>query len=107
VSRPGHDGDWDVEVRHPGGFSGPVRLATDVSYLDMFDQSTVRPEPQTSTMDGGRLVWEFDPPAGDTLQVSLDAQFGQESMGVHRGATAVLGPGGEVVRVPFRTVVLP
>jgi hypothetical protein len=107
VSRPGQDGDWDVEVRRPGGFGEPVRLATDISYLDVFDQTSVRPEPRSSTTSGGRTIWEFEPPVGDTLEITLEGQFEQDSMGVHRGVTGVLGPSGEVVEVAYRTVVLP
>ena len=44
---------------------------------------------------------------GDTLQVTLEAKFGQESMGVHRGATAILGPAGQAVGVGYRSAVLP
>jgi hypothetical protein len=107
VSRPGHDADWELEVRRPGGFDGPIRLATDSSYLDVFDQSSVRPEPQSVTTDDERIIWEFAPPAGETLDVELDAQVGQDSMGMHKGATAVLGPRGEVVGVTYGTAVLP
>jgi hypothetical protein len=107
ASRPGQDGNWEVEVRHPGGFQGPVRLVTDSSYLDIFDQSQVRPEPQSATTDAGRTTWEFAAPDGDTLQIKLEGQFDQESMGIHHGATAVLGPEDRAVEVTYRTVVLP
>jgi hypothetical protein len=107
VARPGRDAGWKVEIRHPGGFAGPIRLATDSSYLDLFDQSRVRPEPRSSTTDGGSIIWEFDPPSGDILRVTLEAEFEQESMGVHRGATAILGPAGEAVGVGYRSAVLP
>lgn len=107
VSRPGQDGNWRVEVRHPGGFQGPIRLATDSSYLDIFEQSRIRPEPQSATTNGDRTIWEFAAPTGDTLDIELESQFDQESMGIHRGATAVLAPEGRIVEVSYRTVVLP
>ena len=107
VSRPGRDANWTVEIRHPGGFTGPIRLATSSSYLDLFDQSQVWPDPRSSTREGGRTIWEFDPPDADVLQVTLDAQFEQESMGRHRGLTAILEGGAEAAEVGYRSVVLP
>jgi hypothetical protein len=108
VARVGQDAHWEVQVRHPGGFGGPIRLAIDSSYFGLFDDASLRPEPESATTTGDRRILTFDSPPGDLLDVELDGGFDQDSMGIHRGATTVLGPGGEgLVAVDYGTVVLP
>ncbi|MPY94084.1 MAG: hypothetical protein GEV08_13780 [Acidimicrobiia bacterium] len=77
------------------------------AYLDLFDENSLDPEPRGATTMGELLLWEFDPPVGDQLVVSLDARI---EPSVQRGAAGdvVLFDGQPaVVRVPFRTTVLP
>ena len=61
-TRPGLATPWSVEVRKPGGFDGPVSLATTAGYFDLFDENGLDPEPTSSITSGEFLVWEFDPP---------------------------------------------
>lgn len=109
VSRPGHDAGWVLEVRRRGGFDRPVRVAVDSAYLDLFDQVQLRPEPRSSSSGDGTTIWEFEPPAGDTLRVRLEARFDQEAIGGRTGRTAVLEDDGSraLVQVEHRSLVLP
>jgi hypothetical protein len=107
VSRPGLATPWSVEIRRPGGFREPVTLATTFSYFDIFDRNTLDPEPSSSTTAGDRIVWELDPPLGDTLTVTLDGQIEPDWSGGRKAVTAILEGGEEVVSVSYRTRILP
>jgi hypothetical protein len=73
VTRAGLPASITIRVRHDGGFNGPVVVAITSSYLGLFDEQGVRPEPNASTSEGDMLVWEFEAPdEGDTFTVSLD-----------------------------------
>ena len=109
VIRPGLAGNVSIELRRPGGFSGFVMLAVTSSYLDIFDENGLDPDPVAAATDGDRLIWTFDPPpGGDTMTVSFDAriepgvQFEQA-----KGSVQVLEENRPVVTARFTTVVLP
>jgi hypothetical protein len=110
VSRPGLATPWSLEIRHPGGFdSGLITVAATASYFDGFDENGFDPDPSRSTNDGERDIWQFEPPTGDTLTISLDARI---EPGVQltklKGEVAVLGPtGDDAVSVDFSTFVMP
>jgi hypothetical protein len=107
VSRPGLATPWDVEVRHPGGFDGPITIATSGHYLGMFDENGLDPDPSSSTATGDLVIWEFEPPSGETLRVSFDARL-EPAVQVGRvGETSVLEDGRGVVRVEYTTRVMP
>lgn len=108
VARPGLAVPWSVTVRAPGGFDGPVVLASRSDYLDMFDENSLDPDPESSTSDGERTIWEFAPPEdGDTLEVSLDTRMGPNIHWGRKGETALLVDGEPVVSVRYRTWVMP
>jgi hypothetical protein len=75
VTRPGLVTPWSLRVEHPGGFPGPVTVATTQSYLDLFDHNVFYPDVAKSTASDGRLILEFEPPPGDTLTVLMDARM--------------------------------
>jgi hypothetical protein len=87
VTRAGIPAALRVEVTGDDPITEPVRLAITASYLDLFDEQGVRPEPSASTTSGSFLVWEFDPPLrGRRLTVRIDVimetgrHFGQDGM---------------------------
>jgi hypothetical protein len=53
------------------------------------------------------VIWEFDPPDGDTLGVSLDARVEPGVQWGRTGETSVLVDGQPVVTVRYKTWVLP
>lgn len=107
VTRPGLATPWSLEIRHPGGFDGPITVATKTSYLDLFDENGFDPEPSTTTATPDAVIWEFEPPAGDTLGVSLDARIEPGAQWGRTGETAVLVDGQPVVTARYRTWVMP
>jgi hypothetical protein len=107
VSRAGLATPWSLEVRHPGGFDGPVTISTNSKYLDLFTENAFDPQPSKSTATPDEVIWEFEPPDGDTLGVSLD---GRVEPGVQWGRTAetsVLVDGKPVVTARYKTWVMP
>jgi hypothetical protein len=107
MSRPGLPTPWSFLVRRPGGFDGPVTVATTHKYLDMFDENGFDPEPTSSTMTEKYILWEFEPPPGDTLAVSLDARIEPGVQWGRSGETAVVENGQQVVVARYKTWIMP
>ena len=108
VSRPALATPFDIEVHREGGFDGPVRVAVDQEYLRMWDENGLVPAPSAETVMGPWVVWEFDPPVGDTLFVSYDARIEPAAQEGRGGAVAVLdADDAVVVQVDFTTRVWP
>jgi hypothetical protein len=107
VSRPGLATPWSMEIRHAGGFDGPITVSTKTSYLDLFDENGFDPEPSTSTATADAVIWEFEPPDGDTLGISLDARVEPGTQWGRAGETSVLVDGKPVVTAKYKTWVMP
>jgi hypothetical protein len=107
VSRPGLATPWSLEIRHPGGFDGPVTVSTNSKYMDLFDENGFDPQPSKATATPDAVVWEFDPPDGDTIGVSLDGRIEPGAQWGGTGETSVLVDGKPVVTVKYKTWVLP
>jgi hypothetical protein len=107
VSRAGLDTPWQVLVTHPGGFDGPITLATTVTYFDIFESQGLVPQASAETASGGSVYQTFDPPPGDVLRVAFDAYIQPGSQRGRRASTALIVHGREVARVSYRTFLLP
>lgn len=107
VSRGGLATPWSFEVHRPGGFDGPITVRTSSSYLDLFDENGFDPQPSSSTATPDAVIWEFEPPDGDTLGVSLDARLEPAVQWGRMGETSVLVDGKPVVTARYKTWVLP
>jgi hypothetical protein len=108
VSRPAIATPFDIRISQPGGFDLPVRVAVDASYLRMWDENGLVPAPASETAMGPWLVWEFDPPIGDTLTISYDARIEPAAQSGREGAVAVLGSDdAPIAEVSFHTRVWP
>ena len=107
VSRPGLATPFDIVVERPGGFDGPVEVAIEQSYLRIWDANGQYPTPSSETTQGEWLVWEFDPPDGDTLTFTLDGRIEPAVQRGRDGAVSVLDDGQPVLQVELTTRVLP
>lgn len=109
ITRAGLATPLDITVRSvDGGFDGPVRVAVSSDYLDLFDENGLDPQPAAATADDRIVVWEFDPPSGAVLRISLDARIEPAVQWGTGGTVAVLSADDRpVVRVDFHTWVLP
>ena len=59
VTRSGLETPWQVEVRSPAGFDGPVTVTTSAEYFERFDFNQWYPEPSATTVRDGLLVITF------------------------------------------------
>jgi hypothetical protein len=107
VSRPGLATPWAVEVRRAGGFDGPVTIATTRRYLMLFDHNVFYPDPSKVTASRDRVIFEFDPPPGDTLRVSMDGRIEPTEHRAQSAETSVLVEGAPVVTVRYTTRLVP
>ena len=106
-ARGGLDSPLTISVTRPGGFDGPITLAVSRDWLDLFDQSGIEPEPDASTADGGRVIWEFESPPGGELEVSVEMALRPAVRTGGSGRVALLDGDREIVAVEVKTSVVP
>jgi hypothetical protein len=107
VSRPALASPFEIVVTRPGGFDGPVTIAIDQSYLEMWDENGLLPAPAAETSRGDMVEWEFDPPAGETLTVWYDARIEPAAQTGRSGSVAVIVEDETVVAADFATRLRP
>lgn len=107
MTRAGLATPWSIEIERAAGFDGPVTVATTSEYFDLFDENGLDPDPSSATDDGERIIWEFEPPPGDTLAISFDARVGPAIQVGKEAETAVLVDGSPIVSVRYATGVMP
>lgn len=108
TARPGLSVPFEVDVVHPGGFSGPVQLAVSSDYLSSVQATSPLPEPSDSTSEGDLVLLTFDPPAGDHLHVAWQASVDPAADAGRRHArVAVVDHGRELVSRSLRTWLWP
>lgn len=107
VSRAGLATPWSLQIRHPGGFDGPITVSAGSKYLDLFDENGFEPEPSKTTATPDEVIWEFDPPDGDTLGISLDGRIEPGVQWGREGRTSVLVDGESVVTARYKTWIMP
>jgi hypothetical protein len=104
TGRPGIGAPFEIQVQHDGGFDGPVSVSVTSDYLDVLDVRSIDPDPSQATASDKAVTWQFDSPQGDTLSVSLNAEFEpDEHPGPHDATVTVLDNDKPVVHTRFRT----
>jgi len=107
VSRPALATPFEIVVTRAGGFAGPVTVAVDERYLELWDANAIVPAPSGEISADDWVRWEFDPPAGDVLRIFYDGRIEPAAQSGRSGRVAVLDDGTPVVEVDFHTRVLP
>ena len=107
ISRPGLATPWGIEVHHPGGFDGPITIATTRRYLMLFDHNVFYPDPSSVTATRDQLIFEFDPPPGEVFRVTMDGRIEPTEHVGQASETSVLVDGLAVVTVSYATRVVP
>ena len=96
TGRPGIGAPIQIQVQKQGGFQGPVTVSMSSDYLDVLDVRNLVPDPQQSTSSDKAVTWQFNQPPGDTLGISISAEFDpDEHAGVHHGAVTVIDNNGK------------
>lgn len=97
---------FSIDIARPGGFPSQVEVRTLQSYLAIFDDNGFEPEASSMTTEDGYVIWTFDPPPGDTLEIILDARIEPGVFGRKHGATTVR-VGTDEVTLEYTTWVAP
>jgi hypothetical protein len=97
---------FSIDVEHPGGFASQIEVRTSQSYLEIFDDNGFEPDPAEVTTEGGYVIWTFDPPPGDRLEIILDARIEPGVFGRERGTT-IVSVGDDQVTLDYTTWVAP
>jgi hypothetical protein len=96
IGRGGVAVPYAITVTAPGGFTGPVEITVDQSYLDLFDHNGIEPAPDATTSDGDTVTWTFDPPPSPRFTVTLDVRIGPSVQWGRTGHTVVEAEGRRV-----------
>jgi hypothetical protein len=107
VTRPALATPFEISVARPGGFDGPVTVVVDRRYLAMWDENGLVPAPAAETTRGDWVEWEFDPPAGESLDIAFDARIEPGAQSGRDGAVGVVVDDQIVTSVSFHTAVRP
>jgi hypothetical protein len=107
VARAGLDVPWRATVHHAGGFSSDITLAVSSHYFDIFETQGFHPNPSAESATPEYYYLTFSRPPGDTLEVSYDAYIQPGSQLGRHANTAVLINNVEMVRVGYRTWLVP
>lgn len=108
VVRPGLPVPMSLTITHQGGFDGPVTVSFAQDVFDRFDFQNWYPNPDSETGQGEAVVYEFAPPAGDTLAISLDARVAPlQGMGRYTYWVAMQVDGELANRVEYDVWVMP
>lgn len=108
VTRPALASVLHIRVFRSGGFDGPIDLAIARSYLEIWDVNGVLPAPASETSAGDWVIWRFDPPPGESLEVTYEARIEPGVQSRRTGVVAVVTDGAHpIVSVRFNTDVRP
>jgi hypothetical protein len=84
-ARAGLESTLELQVTRAAGFRAPVQISLTRDWLALFDLGSIDPEPESSTGDDERLIWSFEPPPGDELDVTVNLSL---RPAVRRGESA-------------------
>jgi hypothetical protein len=107
VTRPALATPFEVTVTNEEGFIEPLVIAVSRSYLAMWDENGVIPEPDSQTVRGDWVEWEFEPPSGTTFTLHYDARIEPAVQWGRDGEVAIVVDDVVVVEVRFHTRVMP
>lgn len=106
VTRAGLAVALAVRVEREGGFTEPVTISVDTSYLQLFDQNGIMPAAASETVDEDRTSWTFDPPPGEVLTLWLDVRA-EPAVQWGRRASVTASNAGDRTSVRIRTWIAP
>jgi hypothetical protein len=82
-------------------------LATTATYFNLFDFADIDPDPSKQTTSAELSIWEFDPPQGETLRVTLDARLEPARQQGSTATTSILEGDLPIVSIRYQTRVMP
>ena len=82
-------------------------MAVSRHYLEIWDTNATTPAPDGESSIGDWVVWEYDPPPGETLRITYEARIEPGVQSDRTGFVAVMEDDEPVTQVRFRTKVRP
>ncbi|WP_325599354.1 hypothetical protein [Nocardioides sp.] len=109
IARAGEPAPLHITVDAAGGFGDVVQLRVCAELFDDLDFQNWYPNPSSETAQPPWVFYEFDPPpAGDTLEISLDARVAPGQLGgINDCQISVLVEDEPVVSATFTTWRMP
>jgi hypothetical protein len=107
VTRPALASPFSIQVHRPGGFTGPLELAISRPWIEVWDENGMYPGPDKETGDGNWVVYEFEPPDGETFRFFYDARLEPARQESVAGAVELRENGVAIASVTFETTVRP
>jgi len=107
LTRPALASPFAIEVTDPVGFDGPIELAVSRPWIEIWDENGFYPTPSSETGDDRWVVWEFDPPDGNTFRFFYDARLEPARQSGVRGAVELRDGEQVLASVEFETEVRP
>lgn len=108
ITRPGLPTPFQVTISNSRGLPSEVTVHIDASYLTMFDENGLEPEPMESFNTTPSTSWTFAVPEGENeLKVTFDARLEPAVQWGRSGHVTVEVEGRVVTAVDFHTWVLP
>lgn len=108
-ARAGIAAPLTITVSAPGGFEQEeVQVAVTRSWLELFESPDLQPETSAATADPDRVIWTFETPPGDELEISATLTLEPELTGGEDARISVVDEeGAELVGVDASTKVIP
>jgi hypothetical protein len=106
IARPALAIPFAVHITNLEGVSSDVVVRIRSSYLAMFDENGMSPEPADETDDGEWTTWVFDRPPSGVLDVSLDTRV-EPGVQWRRDGAVVVRTDDSQTRIDFRTWIAP
>jgi hypothetical protein len=106
IARPALAIPFAVHITNLERVSSDVVVRIRSSYLAMFDENGMSPEPADETDDGEWTTWVFDRPPSGVLDVSLDTRV-EPGVQWRRDGAVVVRTDDSQTRIDFRTWIAP
>ena len=105
--RGGLEATLELQVSREGGFATPVEISITRDWLALFDLGSIDPQPDSETGDDENLIWSFEPPPGDRLDVTVNLTLRPAVRQGEQARVAVLDGEAELAAAEFETGVVP
>ncbi|WP_101523712.1 hypothetical protein [Nocardioides houyundeii] len=108
ITRAGQPAPLHLVITREGGFEKPVQVALCDDFFDNLDFQGWFPAPAAEAGDPDAVVYEFDPPRAEELEISLDARSAPgQFAGAEKCSVEVLEDDEPVAAVSFTSWRMP
>ncbi|MEY2433082.1 MAG: hypothetical protein QOC92_2807 [Acidimicrobiaceae bacterium] len=97
-----------IDIQSDTDFSDDVTVAIDSSWLEKMDIHSISPQPDQESTVGDTVVWTFQKPKSNELQVSIDADAGSSTQPGPTDGSVAIAVGDQLIhQLTFRTWIWP